>query len=42
MVGEVEGVCSEKLGLSSLLAIWASTQPGSAELTCYARLGKIN
>lgn len=41
MVQEVEGVCSKELDLSSLEAIWASTQPGSAEPTCYADLGKI-
>lgn len=38
---QVEGVCSKKLDLSSLVAIWASTQPGSAEPTCCADLGKI-
>lgn len=41
MVQEVEGVCSKELDPSSLLAIWALTQPSSAELTCYANLGKI-
>lgn len=41
MVQEMEGVCSIKLDLSSLVAIWASTQSGSAEPTCYADLRKI-
>lgn len=41
MVWEVEGVCSKKLDPSSLLAIWAPTQPSSAELTCDANLRKI-
>lgn len=41
MVQKVEGVCSKKLELSSLVAIWASTQPGSAEFMCCVDVGKI-
>lgn len=41
MVQEGEGVCSKKRVLSFLVAVWAFTQPGSADLTCYAGLGKV-